>query len=230
MTQNLIEIGRRIGAETKHYTGGPVQSFEEVGRDALITLLRHGLQPSHKLLDFGCGSLRLGYWLIRFLDSGCYFGIEPVKKGVDAGLKHAIGDEIAQAKRPQFRFAADNDMTAFGQSFDYVIARSILTHTAPGMLATILASFAESAARGGQFLASYYRTDGDVVFNTSRAGPGKVACRGDDLPSDDMRFIWCVKYSFEYMQRAAASAGLKVSEYREFDPINFQLWLRFERK
>jgi len=41
--------------------------FEEVGRESLKELLDHGLYPHSTILDIGCGSLRIGYWLINFL-------------------------------------------------------------------------------------------------------------------------------------------------------------------
>ena len=47
------------------------------GQDMLKLLKRHGLKPSHRLLDFGCGSLRVGRWLIKYLNRGRYFGIDP---------------------------------------------------------------------------------------------------------------------------------------------------------
>jgi len=46
------------------FTGGPLEVFELVGRDAMVNLLLNGLLPAHRVLDFGCGSLRIGYWLI----------------------------------------------------------------------------------------------------------------------------------------------------------------------
>jgi SAM-dependent methyltransferase len=220
---SLIELGKAIQAKTGHYSGGPIQSFETAGRETLMALLVHGLLPTHRVLDFGCGSLRLGYWLIRFLDPDCYFGIEPVKKGVDAGLELAIGKELADFKRPRFSFNADSNMGVFKLPFDYVVARSILTHTAPAMLATVLNSFRETCP-DGVMLASYWRADGPVIHDPQNV-KGIVAV-GDELPPDDARFIAVVRYTYAYMQRAAAAAGLSVVEL-DRRPINKQIWLKF---
>ena len=99
MSTDLVELGRRIARETGHYAGGPPHDFEIVGRHTFQTLLAGGLMPSHRLLDFGCGSLRNGNWLMRCLDTGNYYGIEPVEKGVRAGLKHLIGPELEAFKK-----------------------------------------------------------------------------------------------------------------------------------
>ena len=60
------------------FLGGPADDFERVGRLGFTVLLQEGLRPSSRVLDVGCGALRLGYWLLRFLDPGRYFGIDPV--------------------------------------------------------------------------------------------------------------------------------------------------------
>jgi len=66
---------------SKHgFLGVPVETFELGGRRHLITLLNEGLNPESKLLDVGCGCLRIAYWLARFLDTGCYYGIEPARQ------------------------------------------------------------------------------------------------------------------------------------------------------
>lgn len=50
-------------------------------------LLASGLQPSHQLLDIGCGTLRGGIPLIDYLEKGNYVGLEPRKKALDEALR-----------------------------------------------------------------------------------------------------------------------------------------------
>jgi len=250
LSTELIDLGRRVATETGHYSGGNVRDFEKVGRQTFQTLLADGLMPSHRLLDFGCGSLRNGYWLIRFLDSGNYYGIEPVEKGVRAGLKHLIGPELEAFKEPSFLFSSDNDIGAFGVPFDYVVARSILSHTCPGMLHKMLESFARSSPEGTLF-ASYWRLDmpapirwwqrrrrydpavtryKNMAVNTSRLKANETYAVGDDLPDDDMRFIQIITYSLSRIQSIAAQHGLSAEEDWTFHPINQQIWLKFKKR
>jgi hypothetical protein len=203
--------------------------------------------PYHRVLDFGCGSLRNGYWLIRFLDSGNYFGIEPVEVGVHAGLKHLIGQGLKTFKQPTFRFNSDNDIGAFGVPFDYVVARSILSHTCPGMLHRILGTFASSSPNGTMF-ASYWRMDlpdttprwwkrerpevmryRGMAVNPEFLGENQLYASGDELPDDDMRFIEMITYSFGRIREIAAQYGLSVEEDWTFKPINKQIWLKFKK-
>ncbi len=221
----LIEFGRRIQdlygyPNAGTYSGGPPQSFAAVGRDTLTTLLLCGLNPRHRVLDFGAGALRLGYWLMRLLDPERYFAIEPQKRMIEAGRKVLFDDVLWNYKNPTIAISDKCDMTRFGVQFDYVVARSILTHATPGMLIKILREFRAAAAPGAQFLASYWAASGPNQYPE----PGEI---GDDLPADDWRFIKVVKYSREQMEKHGADAGLKVEEFTPLPLINQQIWLRF---
>src|SRR6516225_10147635 len=123
MRESLQDRSERL-AETV-FLGGPKHDFERVGRLGFEVLLAEQLRPSSRVLDVGCGALRLGYWLMRFLDPGCYFGIEPQQEMLNVGLQQLVEPEVVQ--RAQARFAAndDFDFSVFGERFDFVIARSI---------------------------------------------------------------------------------------------------------
>ena len=217
---NLAEVAAQIERESGRYTGGPLHVFEKVGRDTFVTLLRHGLLPHHKLLDLGAGCLRLGYWFVRFLDSGNYYAIEPVVPMLEAGKKYLFGPDIIREKNPHFHVSTQCDMTFFGVSFDYVVARSILTHTKPAMVHKILSEFARCAAPGGAFLASYWAAESERAYSV----PGPT---GDAMDRNEWGFIKVVKFSLGYLQRAAAEYGLEVEEVMLDTPrIGQQIWIR----
>lgn len=220
MEVNLAAAAELIKRETHRYTGGPAHVFEKAGRDTFVALLREGLLPHHKLLDFGAGCLRLGYWFVRFLDSGNYYAIEPVASMMEAGKKHLFGPDIIRDKAPTFHVSANCDMTSFGVQFDYVVARSILTHTKPGMLHRILSEFAKCATPNGAMLASYWAAEGTKAYSVN--GP-----IGDQMPRDEWGFIAVVKFSLRYLQSAASEYGLEVEEVMLETPrIGEQIWIR----
>ena len=82
------------------FVGVPLESFERGGRSHLATLLLEGLNPESKLLDFGCGVLRVAYWLVCFLDAGNYYGIEPARQRVEYGMRYLFTSEELKLKRP----------------------------------------------------------------------------------------------------------------------------------
>ena len=211
---------RKIALQIKQeapYTGGPIQHFEKVGRETIITLLQNGLRPDHKILDFGCGAIRLGYWLIRLVDRGNYYGIEPDISMIDTGKKYSLEEELVQTKQPKFSTNGKCDFSVFGVEFDFVVARSIFTHTTPAMLRRTLKSFQENSTPNGVMLASYWPLE--------YSKPGEI---GEELPLTDDRFIPVIKYELKTLQAWSAEFGLKVSEYRVNPLINEQVWLKFE--
>jgi SAM-dependent methyltransferase len=154
MGESLQRRSERLAETT--FLGGPKRDFERVGRLGFEVLLAEGLLPSSRVLDVGCGALRLGYWLMHFLDPGCYFGIEPAQEMLNVGLQQLVEPEVVQ--RAQARFSANDefDFSVFGERFDFVIARSIWTHASKQQIAQMLSAFAAASQPRGVFLASYY--------------------------------------------------------------------------
>lgn len=211
----LVAIVKNIQREAP-YTEGVVQSFEVVGRDTIITLLQNGLRPDHNVLDFGCGALHLGYWLVRLVDRDRYYAIEPNVSMLEAGKKYSLGTELIHDKQPQFSTNNECDFSVFGVKFDFVVARSIFTHAAPGLLRNSLRSFQANSNHNAVMLASYW------PLNYSKSGEN-----GDRLPLTDARFIRVVTYSLKTIQSWAAEFNLKVSEFNMNPVINEQIWLKF---
>ena len=213
-SSSLSEIAERIASATGGFTGGGAHRFEEIGRFSLQSLQENGMVPDSRVLDLGCGTLRLGYWLIRFLDADRYFGLEPAKKFVDAGLKYAIGPELEVAKRPRFHYARDFDFSVFGVKFDFVVARSIFSHAAPDMVRAAMDSFRDTGTPGAVMLASYKpgkKVDGD-------ADEVNVGGKGD----------WSLRrYRREFLYGLARERGLAADDFDKI--VNGQIWLRLRK-
>jgi len=207
---SVEDIARRIQAETGGFTGGPVESFTKVGRYTLESLQRCGMTPDSNLIDIGCGALRLGYWLVRYLGPGRYFGLEPSKRYVEIGLRIAIGPELAEEKKPRFDYNGDFDFTKFGVPFNFAVARSIFSHASPRMIGQAMDSFRDSAAPGGVMLASYNR------MNKGRQEVVDVKERGGE-------WSWR-RYAPAYLQQMASERGLAAEDFEE--PFNGQVWLK----
>jgi hypothetical protein len=151
------------------FLGVPTPTFEQAGREQLVQLLRFGLCPESRVVEIGCGCLRVAYWLVRFLDAGCYRGIEPARNRVEYGLSHLFSAEEIDAKLPQFDYNAELDTSVFGMRFDYFLARSIWTHASKRQIEASLDSFVRDGTDSGVFLASYlpaHRVNEDYLGET----------------------------------------------------------------
>lgn len=85
---NADHIARNV-AEGRHreMIGG---MWEELGRLQHDFLIAQGLRPHHRLIDIGCGSLRAGVPLARYLEPAHYYGIDISPELLRAGLEREI--------------------------------------------------------------------------------------------------------------------------------------------
>lgn len=153
----LQKHAEAVAKKTGVLLGGATEVFDLAGRHQFILLLENGLLPESKVLDIGCGSLRAGYWLIRFLDPGCYFGIEPSPKRLSAGIEYFITPEIKETKQPAFAHNDDFEFSVFEQKFDFFLANSIWTHASGRQIERMLDSFVDNTNDNAAFLTSYFR-------------------------------------------------------------------------
>lgn len=198
--------------------GGPRRSFAAAGRKTTMALLHHDMSPDSKVLDIGCGSLRSGHWLIRLLDPGCYFGIEPNRAMLEAGVEVLVGPEMLAAKRPTFSHRDDFSMTHFDQRFDLYLARSIWSHASKAQIETMLDGFVATSAPNATFLASYFPASAE---RPDYEGSEWVGISHESAESGT------IAHSFEWISKACESRGLVAGEARN-PAFNFgaQTWLR----
>jgi hypothetical protein len=137
------------------YVGG---FWEEIGKLQINFLVSRGLQPRHRLIDIGCGSLRAGIHFIRYLDTGNYCGMEKERELVRIGVAEELGQALFAAKRPCFvvsdRFAFE--CCAFAP--DFALAQSLFTHLTPDLIRLCLENLRTHIAGDGVFFATFNET------------------------------------------------------------------------
>lgn len=118
------------------------------------------MNTESKVLDIGCGCLRIGIKLINFLDKECYYGIEPNKFMLDTGIKHLLNGTANNTKDPSFSNTASFQLDDFQvDKFDYFIARSIWTHASKEQIIAMLDLFESSSTVGAKFFASIVKNN-----------------------------------------------------------------------
>jgi cyclopropane fatty-acyl-phospholipid synthase-like methyltransferase len=107
--------------------------WDETGRLQMRLLQDAGLQPHHRLLDIGCGSLRLGCRAVPYLDPGHYWGTDASAALMARG--HAA--ELSASDRlPAAQLIEDADFAFPGvpPTIDHAIAWGVFTHLPPEAL------------------------------------------------------------------------------------------------
>jgi SAM-dependent methyltransferase len=252
-TEPLQARAERLAETT--WLGGPPRVFEAVGRMGFTVLLEQGLRPSSRVLDVGCGALRLGYWLMRFLDPGGYHGIEPQQDMLRVGLEQIVEPDVVERAQARFSDNQDFDFSVFDTEFDFVVARSIWSHASKPQISAMLSSFARTASPSGIFLTSYKPATLTAVLaervpplqapvasislaahrpGLARRWPGLVPFtdyKGKEWVGRDgvSKASGTVRHSFGWVAAEAERHGLAARQLSR-EVVSHQYWLRVERR
>ena len=195
----MSQDGRRPPPEAYHhhraFVGQP-RRYDVAAASQFALLFLLGLREHHRVLDFGCGSLRLGRLLIPYLLPDRYCGIEPETRLVEAGFAEELGHDARGLKRPRFDDNADFRVDGFGERFDFIMAQSVFSHAGAGPTARGLAAFADALAPGGLIVANW------LLGHETRGAPVETA--GWVYPE-------CVEFLPERIIGLAEAAGLKTA-------------------
>jgi SAM-dependent methyltransferase len=220
--QTLSEIAAKL-ERGGIFIGGPLRSFENAGRLQISTLLREGLYPYSRVLDIGCGCLRAGYWLVRLLDTGCYFGIEPNAVMLQAGIDHFLGSDLQALKKPSFDTNDRYDYSVFKTEFDVFLARSIWTHAPKAQIQTMLDGFVRFSTPNAFFLTSYCpaswsRRDAADYIGSRWIGRSHVSNKAG-----------LINHKRSWIENECRVRGLVCRQLND-PPFNDQYWLKITNK
>lgn len=141
------------------YIGGSdAEMWYGIGLLQFHFLVAHGLRHNHIFLDVACGPLRLGQYLIPFLDEGHYFGLEAEPELVKYGINEELKFDLDMIKAPRFGYGYDFDFS-FAKPFDYAIAQSLFTHLVPTDIKKCLVSLRKQAHDKSRFYFTFFEGD-----------------------------------------------------------------------
>jgi hypothetical protein len=92
------------------------------------------IAPHHRVIDYGCGSLRLGGHFMRYLERGNYFGLDVAGDLIAMG-RELIGPEIVADRAPHLALIEEPALEAaeaFGASF--LFSEAVDYHVVPDEL------------------------------------------------------------------------------------------------
>jgi len=201
------------------FLGVPIDDFERGGREQLIFLLMHGLTPPSKVIDLGCGVLRAGYWLIHFLDPGCYFGIESSAERLAIGTTTILEPRLQETKQPRFDINPNFDTSVFNETFDYFLAYSIWTHAPKQQIVVMLDNFVRDSSERGVFLTTFLPAQWPGTDYHGNTWVGT---------SHESQTPGCIRHSFSWVKEECRRRDLSVRLVGK-DTTHRQSWLKISR-
>jgi len=153
---------------------GPIERYDFMGLSQAALLFHFGLNSNSKVLDVGCGSLRLGRSIIPIIGKN-YYGIEPNFYLVEEGSKAFFGDKDLAAKLANFADNSDFKVpNQWPRVFDIIIAQSIFSHLNPTELDNVFQSLSKFMGSNSVFLATFLISSHEYTGNEKWIYPDNI--------------------------------------------------------
>lgn len=115
-------------------------------------LRRLGMQPSHRVLDFGCGSGRLGIELVDYLDPGSYIGIDFHFDSLNAFAAYEIPMKRLAEKRPVLCLGTHEHVDEVVGEVDWVLDMFSTAHIPSTQRTQAFRSLLQCLRKGGRLV------------------------------------------------------------------------------
>jgi SAM-dependent methyltransferase len=203
---------KMLVAGEPHYRSyiGPPSRYDLMGAAQFRLLTTLGLRDFHRVLDFGCGSLRAGRMLIAYLQKACYYGIEPNQWLITDAIDRQLGQDLINLKQPSFSSNSDFTVPFIKYPFDFVLAQSIFSHTGRNIARKLILEFAKVLSPFGIVAATFSLQE----------------C-SNDSKEEGWVYPQCVKYSYENVLLMVKEAGLVGARIPFYHPT--QSWFLFAK-
>lgn len=145
-----------LGANLKH------KEWAQAGAAKFAKFLKwFPITKQSRVIEYGCGTFRIGRHFIDYLDTGCYFGLDVTEGLIDIG-KSLLGDDEIARKAPQFA-VIDEAGLARAEAFnaDFVFSWAVAFHVHPDENGFYMRALARLTHKSGAIL----------FFNTKIADP-----------------------------------------------------------
>lgn len=194
----------------------PMDSWNKGIAHIITTLVSNGMTRESKVLDVGCGCLRLGKPLIELLDRNCYAGVEPCASVLHDGITEELGEAELLRKNPVFLYSPEFDFTPLRGPFTHVLANDLFIHCGERQFRLFLERVSGVVDRNSKIIvtANIGRNDKDIDKASHLNTPEEKGTTNRFLyaHADNNTTI----YSMERFSRAVSDHGFVLKSLSEF--------------
>jgi hypothetical protein len=159
-------IGRKVARDGRHDVIGKHARPIRTATELLDHMQQHGLQPHHRFIDYGCGSLRLGKALIEHLEPKNFLGMDVTQYFLDHGRDY-IGTELDREKSPALAVISPESLQQ-AKSFapDYIASWHVCSKIPDSEMDRYFASILGLMSPKTQAFIQFPRTDRRTRMNS----------------------------------------------------------------
>lgn len=167
---NMERVAEKVKQHRKHHSLGDNLDggdFWQAGAFKAATYWRMGsISRRSKVIDYGCGSLRIGAHFIRDLDPDCFFALDVTDEFYEIG-KQLIGEKLLREKTPRFGVIGEETIAgAEGFGADLVYSNAVCYQVYPDELQTYFDILTRLAGkRGSQVTFNCMTAKEEVRYN-----------------------------------------------------------------
>ncbi|GAA3136755.1 class I SAM-dependent methyltransferase [Streptosporangium carneum] len=137
------------------------KSWLRIGKMQFDYLIDHGLTPQDRVLDIGCGNLRLGWRLIGYLEPGNYYGID-ISPEILLAAANTLSKNGLRDKVPHLGLVKDLTFDMLPDAYFTVVnAHSVFSHSPIGVIDECMRHVGRIMREDGFFDFTFDRTEKD---------------------------------------------------------------------
>jgi SAM-dependent methyltransferase len=163
--------GKRLNAlgPTLRRHGKDVPFWEAGQKQASGWIERFDIAPSHRVVEYGCGTLRVAGHFIKHLEPGHFFGLDVIPELIEQGRLN-LGEEVLAEKRPRLEVIAPETVEAAAEfAPDVTYSFAVMMHVHPDEVDLYADNMKQIAARPGARLL-FNATVADVPLRYANRG------------------------------------------------------------
>jgi hypothetical protein len=135
----------------------------EIGQGFLRTLIANGLKPEDVCVDYGCGTLRLGVHVMKYLRPGAYWGMDIAEFLLEEG-RALVDEELLSEQRPNLRVISPQAVAeAASRKPAMLFSAKVLLHVHPDELGEYLQNIMTMIGAHGQAIILSKWNDGATL-------------------------------------------------------------------
>jgi SAM-dependent methyltransferase len=136
-----------LAGKKRHATLGPLtqEGAVERGENVAQTLIDLGVSTSDLVVDYGCGTLRVGRKMIKYLEASRFVGLDVDRRILDTGLS-LLPLGLAEQKSPILEVIDDEVLDRIAALRpNWIYCKGVLHHVPPSELEEFLGSIGRLA-------------------------------------------------------------------------------------